>query len=85
MYAMSYGRDHDATTLHDIRFEDLYVSMCELLYANTNIHPDFAYCKNAPGVAYHAWSDISGIIHARERYETDMLPKIIAKQQEDRD
>lgn len=22
MYAMSYGRDCDATTLHDIRFED---------------------------------------------------------------
>lgn len=40
MYAMSYGRDCDATTLHDIRFEDLHVSVCELLYVNTNINPD---------------------------------------------
>lgn len=40
LYALSYGRNRDATVLHDIRFEDLHVSMCELLYADTGIDAD---------------------------------------------
>lgn len=34
MYAMSYGRDCDATTLHDIRFEDLHMQGKRILVAN---------------------------------------------------
>lgn len=28
------------------------------------LHPDFEYCKTAPGIAYHSWADIPRIIAA---------------------
>ena len=30
------------------------------------LHPDFQYCRNAPGLAYHTWEDVPRLIREHE-------------------
>lgn len=67
MYAMSYGRDCDATTLHDIRFEVLHMQGKRILVANEAEDDKTDLMNDFTSIIYSFAARLYGVRGARSR------------------
>lgn len=67
MYAISYGRDRDATTLHDIRFEVLHMQGKRILVANEAEDDKTDLMNDFTSIIYSFAARLYGVRGARSR------------------